>query len=249
MKLLQTIRKKLLNKSDLKRYIAYAVGEIFLVMIGILLALQVSNWNQNRIEKKKEKNALVDLYKEFKLNEERISNKQSLRVSIAPKLTKYIRQISTGKANYQSFEAFHVNQFMFGMTNPSNGVIDALISSGEIGLISNKSLKYFIADWKNQIENLYENEQILWNSGLKYIECYSKSIPIPSHNWNDWNDAKLELAFNTLMSNVEYKNNLIGFEGVNTIVIEECDTILQLLRNILSILENEIKAETTAENG
>jgi len=240
MKLLRRIRRKSMKKEKIKKYAMYSIGEIFLVMLGILLALQVNNWNQNRIENKKEKKALIDLYKEFKVNKERINNKQLLRVSIAPKIEKYISQIVSGKASYDSFEEFHANQFMFGMTNPSKGVIDALISSGEIALISNDSLKYYIADWKNQTENLYENEQILWSSGLKYIECYSKSIPIPSHKWNDWNDEKLELAFNQIVSNIEYKNNLVGFQGVNSIVIQECKDVLKLLNSILAILENEI---------
>ena len=186
-KLLRGMRQNLVEEGNLKRYLIYAIGEILLVMIGILLALQVSNWNQERIEQKKELKALTDLNKEFKLNAERIKVKQHSRISIAPKLENYIEQIAAGKADYHSFKDFHESQFMFGMTNPSNGVIDALISSGEIALISNDSLKYFLADWKNQVENLYENEQILWESGLVYIAVYSKIIPIPSHNWNDWN--------------------------------------------------------------
>lgn len=240
MKLLRSIRQNLMNKGNVRKYIIYAIGEIFLVMLGILLALQVSNWNQDRIEHKKEQKALTDLYKEFKLNEERIRDKQLLRISIEPKLKKYIKQVITGNANYNAFEEFHSNQFMFGMTNPSNGVIDALISSGEIALISNDSLKYLITDWKNQTENLYENEQILWNSGLRYIEFYSKFIPIPSHKWNDWNDEKLALAFEDLISTIEYRNNLVGFEGVNIIVVEECQNILKLLENILQLLDKEI---------
>lgn len=240
IKLFRRIRQNLVNEGNLKKYIIYAIGEIFLVMLGILLALQVSNWNQSRLENLKEKKALSDLSQEFKLNEERIRKKQLSRISIAPKLENYIQQVTAGKANYADFREFHVNQFMFGMTNPSNGVIDALISSGEIGLISNDSLKYFIADWKNQAENLYENEQILWNSGLKYIGLYSNKIPIPSHDWSDWNDKKLELAFTNLISNVEYRNNLVGFEGVNTVVIEECNSILKVLESTLSLLDNEI---------
>lgn len=241
MKLIKSIRQQLIKKGHLRKYIFYAVSEIVLVMFGILLALQVNNWNQNRIQKKKEKKALVDLYQEFKMNDERIRDKQLMRISISPKLEKYIEQVSTGKASYKSFEDFHLNLFMFGMTNPSNGVIDALISSGEIALISNDYLKYLIADWKNQTENLYENEQILWTSGLNYIECYSDKIPIPSHDWNDWTDEQLEIAFGDLISNVKYKNNLVGFEGVHTIVIEECDKILELLNKILILLEDEMK--------
>ncbi len=241
IKLFRAIRSKSIKKENIKRYFVYAIGEIFLVMIGILLALQVNNWNQHSIEKRKEKKALTDLYKEFKLNQQRISNKQQLRVSIVPKLKKYIGEITSGKATYNAFKEFHTNQFMFGMTNPSKGVIDALISSGEIGLISNDSLKYYISDWKNQVENLYENEQILWNSGLNYIESYAKSIPIPSHEWNDWNEEKLELTFKEVVSNVGYKNNLVGFEGANTIVIQECEDILKSLDAILTILEKENK--------
>ncbi len=234
------IRRKLLSKGNLKRYLFYAVGEILLVMVGILLALQVNNWNQQKINNKKELKALLDLNKEFKLNEERIKLKQNLRISIVPTLENYVGLISSGNAEYSSFEALHSTQFLFGMTNPSNGVIDALISSGDISLISNDSLKYFLADWKNQTDNLYENEQILWNSGLQYIGIYNKIIPDPRESWNGWDNEKLEMAFDVLTSNIEYKNNLVGFQGVNKIVIVECKTILDLLENVLILLDEEI---------
>lgn len=42
------IRKGLLTKNNFSKYLLYAIGEIALVMIGILLALQVNNWNENR---------------------------------------------------------------------------------------------------------------------------------------------------------------------------------------------------------
>lgn len=240
LKLFRRIRQKLIREGALKNYVVYAIGEILLVMIGILLALQVSNWNQERIEGAKELKALVDLSKEFKLNQERIKAKQSLRISIAPKLETYIELLSSGEADYSSFEDFHSEQIVFGMTNPSNGVIDALISSGEIALISNDSLKYLLADWKNQLGNLYENEEILWNAGLVYLGDAYKTIPSPSRSWKDWSDEELESAFNDLRSKVGYRNNLIGFEGTNKIVVEECNTVLNLLDKVLSLLDDEI---------
>ncbi|MBK7869478.1 MAG: hypothetical protein IPJ74_01745 [Saprospiraceae bacterium] len=54
-------RKQLLENSNLKQYFAYAIGEIFLVMVGILLALQVNNWNEYRKAKKEELNILYEL--------------------------------------------------------------------------------------------------------------------------------------------------------------------------------------------
>ncbi|WP_370476949.1 DUF6090 family protein [Tamlana flava] len=48
MKLFRNIRKKLLNQSKITKYLKYAIGEIILVVIGILIALQINNWNETR---------------------------------------------------------------------------------------------------------------------------------------------------------------------------------------------------------
>lgn len=54
MKLFRNIRQSMLINGNLKRYLLYAVGEILLIMIGVLLAFQVSNWNEKRNNKKAE---------------------------------------------------------------------------------------------------------------------------------------------------------------------------------------------------
>ena len=48
MKIFRNIRKQLASENKVMAYLRYAVGEIFLVVIGILIALQVNNWNENR---------------------------------------------------------------------------------------------------------------------------------------------------------------------------------------------------------
>lgn len=45
---LRKIRRSLIESGNAGKYMAYAIGEILLVMIGILLALQVNNWNETR---------------------------------------------------------------------------------------------------------------------------------------------------------------------------------------------------------
>ena len=48
LKFFRRIRKRLLDKGNLRKYLAYATGEVLLVVIGILIALQINNWNENR---------------------------------------------------------------------------------------------------------------------------------------------------------------------------------------------------------
>jgi len=59
IKFFRKIRQELLGEGKTGKYFKYAIGEILLVMIGILLALQVNNWNQERINKE-ESNAILE---------------------------------------------------------------------------------------------------------------------------------------------------------------------------------------------
>ena len=65
IKFFRHIRKSLLMESKTYKYFKYALGEILLVMIGILLALQINSWNQKRLDRIEEKNILSNLHDEF----------------------------------------------------------------------------------------------------------------------------------------------------------------------------------------
>ncbi len=80
IKFFRHIRKSLIQENKISKYFKYAIGEILLVVIGILIALQVNNWNEKRNEEKKTQtiygiitkdlesdivniNGIIDLYK------------------------------------------------------------------------------------------------------------------------------------------------------------------------------------------
>ena len=59
--LFRRIRQKLIDSGSVTKYILYAFGEILLVVIGILIALQVNNWNEERLEKREQEALLVEV--------------------------------------------------------------------------------------------------------------------------------------------------------------------------------------------
>ena len=61
MKILRSIRQRMINDGRITRYLTYAVGEIVLVVIGIFLALQLNNWNSERKEHSKELGLLAEM--------------------------------------------------------------------------------------------------------------------------------------------------------------------------------------------
>ena len=61
IKFFRKIRRKLIEEGNLKKYLVYAVGEILLVVIGILIALQINNWNNSNMTTSKERILLQEL--------------------------------------------------------------------------------------------------------------------------------------------------------------------------------------------
>jgi len=81
IKFFRKIRQNLLSEGKTGKYLKYAIGEIVLVVIGILIALQINNWNNNRIEHLKEEvlisNIIEDLIYDYETLTELIKQAQS----------------------------------------------------------------------------------------------------------------------------------------------------------------------------
>ena len=159
IKLFRNIRKNLLNEGKTTKYFKYAIGEIILVVIGILIALQINNWNSLQNDRDIEQSALKNLKTEFEENLEQLRidnelNQASLDAAYSllqsERITYQINRIDSllGTAlNYATFEA-------------GTGVFDEAISSGKMRLIQNDSLKTLLSKWKGKLKEVGEDEII-----------------------------------------------------------------------------------------
>ena len=68
LKFFRKIRKGLIFENQTKKYLLYAIGEIFLIIIGVLIALSAAEWNGNRKSVVKETKALKAIYKGLQLD-------------------------------------------------------------------------------------------------------------------------------------------------------------------------------------
>ena len=73
IKFFRKIRQRLITENNFRKYLLYAIGEIVLVVIGILIALQINTWNQKRIAKEDERKILANLKSEFQQNRKELS--------------------------------------------------------------------------------------------------------------------------------------------------------------------------------
>ena len=72
IKFFRQIRQRLITDNRFSKYLLYAVGEIFLVVIGILIALQINNWNEHKKERKLERKVLTELLTSLEQNYNRM---------------------------------------------------------------------------------------------------------------------------------------------------------------------------------
>ena len=79
IKFFRKIRQNLLMENKTGKYLKYAIGEDVLVVIGILIALQINNWNEKRKDSNTEQVILKRLQKEYILNKEQFEDKIVIR--------------------------------------------------------------------------------------------------------------------------------------------------------------------------
>jgi len=126
------------------KYIRYAIGEIVLVMVGILLALQVNNWNEERKEHIQENIFLMRFDVELNTNLENILIAISLNESRIHRAEFLLRTIEKPQLAQDSSSYFMKSIEHAGYTNVpliSDNAFEELKSSGKLSLISNETLR------------------------------------------------------------------------------------------------------------
>jgi len=136
IKFFRKIRQKLLSENKFSKYLIYAIGEIFLVVLGILIALQINNWNENR----KQQNKLQQNYHEIlaDLKRERdyanfIINKfEGQRKAYKDYLESFSSTKITRKSMYRKLLELNMEGYPI---NSNSSIVESLQNSGEIVLL------------------------------------------------------------------------------------------------------------------
>ena len=208
LRFIRQIRQKLIVQENVKKYILYAIGEIALVMIGILLALQVNNWNEQKKQVDQEVKLLYDLKQEFAINRTELElaiSRKEIGLENLKKRMNYIIE-KDDKALFDQKFSGGANTF-----HPSDGVLKTIISTGQITLLQNDSLKYALADWESKVADIQEEENTHLEFMINVLDEYEntkmfKMIGAPEFNSPEY--------LNWVTSNEPYLRNRIK-ENIN----------------------------------
>jgi len=223
---LRKIRKDLIKEGNLKRYLTYAAGEVIIVVIGILLALYVNNWNQERTENKLElqyyQSIKDQLNEDFNtLNGEIAYNQNFLnQFSFAKKLI-----LLNDKSKIDSLGKITLNMVRFSDFRRKSNIYLTLVNSGEIVLIRNNKITEKLQSLEENytyINRLEENHaSIIFSQIIPEITQIIQFDPIKIMDMNFLFSYKFQNSFDLLI----------------VLMIEKMDVYKQAQNEIVSIIK------------
>lgn len=152
-------RKVLLSQNRFTKYLFYAIGEIVLVVIGILLALQINTWNQEKISRNEEQFYLKKLQVNLVQDTIYLNNRTRQLNATLDSLNSLEAQLK----DERSKEFIRKNMFrsLIGLFRfqPQTSTFDNLISTGKLELISNQSIVDSLFNYYNDLNN-YTKQQL-----------------------------------------------------------------------------------------
>lgn len=218
-------RQKTLNISRFGKYLLYAIGEIILVVIGILIALQINNWNEERKSKIKEYTYLEGIKVDLESDVEYIKYllpQNKIRIQDYSRLDSIV-QLNSDKIFEIEFAEIFLLSEQINTLYPRVGSYSSLISENSAGLISNKELlqriKFIYENYYVRISLLGQelddiSTKIRWERRLDFRQ------KLAGYNFHDF--AALFADLGEMNLNVhKFNNRLISLlEMLNIIIVQ-----------------------------
>ncbi len=254
IKFFRHIRKDLMDKNKTGKYFKYAVGEIILVVIGILIALSINNWNENRKNRISESEYYCKILADFELDRQNIAElyrESEYKIETSKRLLLELNNKDKAKSylinNY--LQALRTNAFV-----PSKVTITDIISSGKLNLLTNDSLKNNIIRYYVELDKFLYQLEINRSKSLEKAFSYDDNIlfgfqnydyvkkslgneileTLPVYNWQLDSESKYYKQF---------QNDLVFFVTMSEREKQHFDNILKAMNLTYSQLQKECNSK------
>ena len=232
IKFFRKIRQRSVTENKFSKYLLYAIGEIILVVIGILIALQFNNWKENSVKHAKQKiyfkNLHRDLTNQLISIDDQISYESNF-VTTAISLLNYFNEQSFHQTDSAFFSKLSILQSRktFVITDPT---YTDLLSSGNIDIIENTRFKDKLIQYYQELER---TEKIIQNNNSLFIDQQYASIFLSMGYYvssDDLNTSKYVPKTNMKLRST-YENEL---ENISKSLLKSSENKLKLM-NVISV--------------
>jgi hypothetical protein len=250
IKLFRNIRQNLLNEGKTSKYFKYAIGEIVLVVIGILIALNINNWNENLKDRSIEQGYLIALKEEFNYNRIELDNMMERNNFNGDKALELSNLMGPDDPTITEKE---FADLAMDMTNfevqyrPNKAVLDEIISSGKLAIFTNNELKFALSSYNGKLTKIKfqeEEHSVVRMQVIAIMNAKGNAKKLlMDEKWKGFgiSESKFELGNLQLLQSQELENELVDF--IITSRYLNKDYYLELkkeIQTVLGLIDKEI---------
>ena len=236
-----------MEKNKTGTYFKYAIGEIVLVVIGILIAIQLNSVKQSNDKRTEEINHLENILSDLKQDKvelKKIIERRKSKTNSAKIMESYYHTNIVG--NLSEYYSNWTNVVYWEAHNPSFITFKELINSGKLSSLSNESVKQLLLKIDYSYNELFEVRKHMYDDYSHYLYIpfseiidYENAIITwsePNKNF-DLSREDVEIA----LKNKRIKNGFTLASFNNNILAEQLTGILTKVDSTIVLVENEIK--------
>ncbi|MDX1314774.1 MAG: DUF6090 family protein [Eudoraea sp.] len=231
MKLFRNLRQSLIAEGKFRKYVLYALGEILLVMIGILLAFQVDKWNEQRLNRIEELKYYTNLKGDL----------EQFRYDIGGQLDYNARHLEMFRYALEASLSGDLDKrdtltstvpFLFNYSDfDQNGnIYENLVNSGDVKLLENEKIIRGIRGLEWRLKYINRMENIHWDIILDYVSTWAST---------NMKFVQMETVNSETMYSYEFQNLTILLQRI----MEEKQVIYQAAIDEIDSLTREIELE------
>jgi len=245
IKFFRKIRENLLAENKFSRYLLYAIGEIILVMIGILLAFQVSTWKEGQDNLKEEQNMMSSIHTEFKNNLKKVKatlaqykeSEKSIKslMSYMKFSAGQLKEINTDSLIAKSIDVYDYS--------PTQNSLTEILATGNLKLLRKDSLKIMLLAWSAELNEKEESwgtlDDFNQNLVLPYLTKKASMRNIDSYSIQKWQEkSKFNVDQEALFNDIEFENNLDNLAWGIINYSSSLQRLVQIIERIIVLTEN-----------
>jgi hypothetical protein len=232
------------------KYLKYAIGEIILVVIGILIALQINNWNEHRKTRATEIIFLKNIEADLKLNLVSldafvISRQEAIKSSKL--VINYFN--NPNSINLNTFNLHSINVMVWFPFQQNDNTYQELVNSGQLSIISNKDIKDQMQNMQSSFKTIafVENEMQQDFESYLYDPFFSiadvdlamKNLDAQTEQPSDIPEINAEQV-KTLLQNIKFKNGFALVAYNSELLISEYTNMKETTDKLIELIEKEI---------
>ncbi len=245
----------MIKENKASKYILYAVGEIILVVIGILIALQINNSNEDQKLRNQELHYLKNLKTDLNLNITELDKYITVRNSRIESAN-YILEHFEGKplTDLNAF-AFHTtNIYIWQKFSQQDNTFQELINSGNLALISNDTIKNGLLNLQALYKKLkneeahfrYDAELLLYEPsyGILDLNPIVKNFTYQVSNGQAGENLELSKTnYETMLKDIKQKNGFVMANYEFSVMNAQFNEMKTMCNSIIILIDNELNTE------